>query len=269
MIIADLLLRSEKNGILGVSGNDFSRLPEKISAIGDIMAMQRGNGETVDSNFATSMAIAGDKIGGRFGDDRLGESLGRIDSSIKNPTNGGMRAYIYQMLQRANPGGSYTDIMGQMENGASGENLKAILPQIAQMQQGEMRRMVLFQLTKNWQDAIRLDNSGSLEEMIKATNGMKSSDSDINAKFNSIKTRAEEGITNWDKLKTTITSGIQDAGREMLGTVGLGTKADNEKYGTIENRVNMGVNAFGVVPGMSVFKSMWDLSKIGFNSTKK
>lgn len=263
MIIADLLLRSEKNGILGVSGNDFSRLPEKIASIGDILSMQRGNSERVDSNFATSMVVAGDKIGGRFGDDRLGESMGRIDSSIKNPGNAGMRSYIFQMLQRANPGSSYTDIMGQMENGASGDNLKAILPNIAQMQQGEMRRIVLYQLTKNWQDAIRLDASGNLNEMMKATNGMKSSKGDIDEKFNQVKTRSGEGLTNLDQWQNTIESAIEKAGGVLIGRLGLGTKEQNDVNNINKIKMDIGPGVMGS-PYTSAIKTLF-----GFNSTKK
>ena len=128
------------------------------------------SGEKADSLSAVNFMSAGMRIGGRFGDDRAAEVYGRMNESIRNPSNPGMKAFIFEMLKRSNPGASFTDIQGMMENGATGDNLRAILPSISKMPQGEMRRMVLYRLTKNMQDAIRLDSAGSLDAMIKESN---------------------------------------------------------------------------------------------------
>jgi hypothetical protein len=226
-IIVDILKRSESKGILGVDRGDFSRIPQILQQVSGIMSMQKSSGETVNEGFAIEMAMRGQNIGGRFADDRLGEVMGRMNSSIQSPSNGGMRAYIFEMLKRANPGSSYTDILGMQENGASGQNLQAILPQIANMQQGEMRRMILFQLTKNWQDAIRLDSSDNLNEMMGAASSMGKAQRD-DGRINSIRQRAESLTPEWDKgmegaksaWKTWwdgVTTSIDNAVKEMRG----------------------------------------------------
>lgn len=223
-IIADILKRSESKGILGVDRGDFSRIPQILEQVSGLMGMQKASGEKVNEGFAIEMALRGQNIGGRFADDRLGEVMGRINNSIQNPSNGGMRAYIFEMLKRANPNASYTDVLGMQENGASGENLQAILPQIANMKQGEMRRMVLYQLTKNWQDAIRLDSADNLGEMMGAAKSLGKSQRD-DGRFNAIQKRAEEltpelskGMegakaawnTWWDGVTTSIDEGIKE-----------------------------------------------------------
>lgn len=216
MVIVDILSRAEKDGILGVSGGDFSRLPEKIEQVSNIMAFQKMSGEKVDSVGAVNFMQAGAQIGGRFGDDRASEVYGRMNESIKNPGNPGMKAYIYEMLRKANPNASFTDLQGQMENGASGENLKAILPSIAKMPQGEMRRMVLYQLTKNMQDAIRLDNAGSLDAMISGVDNKGISSGQAQSKYNEAMNRTEANQAAMDQLGKIINNGLTDFGEKYI-----------------------------------------------------
>jgi hypothetical protein len=47
--IADILVRSEKQGILGVSGRDFTRTPELLNTVNSLMSKQKMNGEEVNS----------------------------------------------------------------------------------------------------------------------------------------------------------------------------------------------------------------------------
>lgn len=213
-IIADILERSEKKGILGVSGSDFSRLPEKLEQVSSIMALQKMNGEEVNSNTAVNLMMEGQRIGGRFGDDRAGEAFGRIDSSIKNPDNPGMKAYIYEMLRKSNPNASYTDIQGMMEGGASKENLQAIMPEINKLPKGEMRRMILQKLTHNWQDAIRLDKSGGIDT--DALNNDVISDSDAKKKFGETDVRVERNLAAMDELGKVIKNNLYDFGEKFI-----------------------------------------------------
>lgn len=216
MVIVDILSRAEKDGILGVSGGDFSRLPEKIEQVSNIMAFQKMSGEKVDSVGAVNFMQAGAQIGGRFGDDRAGEVYGRMNESIKNPGNAGMKAYIYEMLRKANPNASFTDLQGQMENGASGDNLKAILPSIAKMPQGEMRRMVLFQLTKNMQDAIRLDGAGNLDAMLGSVGNKGISSGQAQTKYNEAMSRTETNQAAMDQIGKIINNSLTDFGEKFI-----------------------------------------------------
>jgi len=240
-IIVDLLSRSEKQGILGVSGRDFSRLPEKLDVMNTIMSQQKMSGETVDSSTAIDLVMAGQKIGGRFGDDRAGEAFGRINEGIKNPDNPGMKAYMYEMLRRANPNASYTDIQGMMENGASRENMQAILPEISKMPQGEMRRMMLYKLTHNWQDANRLDKTNGLDEMLGSLKTGVVSDSDAKRKFGETDKRVETNLAAFDELGKIIKNNLTDFGEHYIARplndmgrgIGKGNQAD------IQNALNM------------------------------
>lgn len=215
-IIVDLLTRSEKQGILGVSGRDFSRLPEKLDVMNTIMTQQKMAGENVDSNAALNLVMAGQKIGGRFGDDRAGEAFGRINESIKNPDNPGMKAYMYQMLRKSNPDASYTDIQGMMEGGASKENLQAILPEISKMPQGEMRRMMLYKLTHNWQDANRLDKSNGLDEMLSSLKTGVGTDAEATKKFGETDVRVERNLAAMDELGKVIKNNLTDFGEKYI-----------------------------------------------------
>lgn len=233
-IIVDLLTRSEKQGILGVSGRDFSRLPEKLDVMNTIMSQQKMSGEQVDSSTAIDLVMAGQKIGGRFGDDRAGEAFGRINESIKSPDNPGMKAYVYEMLRKANPNASYTDIQAMMENGASRENLQAILPEISKMPQGEMRRMMLYKLTHNWQDANRLDKTNGLDEMLGSLKTGVVSDEDAKKKFGETDARVERNLAAFDELGKIIKNNLTDFGEKYIARpmqdwgrgVGKGNAAD-------------------------------------------
>lgn len=216
-IIVEILARSEKQGILGVSQNDFSRLPEKIEQVSSIMSFQKMSGEKVDSLSALNFMSAGNQIGGRFGDDRAHEVYGRMNESIRNPSSAGMKAYIFEMLKRANPGASFTDLQGMMENGASTDNLRALLPQIAKMPQGEMRRMVLRQLTGgNQQDANRLDNAGSLSAMINALDQKGLSAQDTQSKYDEAMKRTETNLAAMDQLGKIIENKLTDFGERYI-----------------------------------------------------
>lgn len=214
-IIQSVLVRSDQQGLLGVSRGDFTMLPEKIAQVQGIMQMQFANNERVNGNSAVNFIMAGQQIGGRFGDQRAGEAYGRIDQSIKNPGGPGMRAFIFDMLRRANPSGSYTDIMGQMEGGATSENLQAILPTISKLPQGEMRRMVLFQLTKNWQDANRLDQSGNLESMLQTLKQQPISDAQAQKQFGTSRDRSDKLTTEWDKTLKTLGNDVSEIGKHV------------------------------------------------------
>lgn len=257
-IIGDILVKSEKQGLLGVSRDDFTRLPEKIGSVVGILGMQRSSGENVDPNFAVNMTLAGERIGGRFGDDRLQDVMSRMNSSIQSPNNGGMKAYIFEMLKRSNPDASYTDILGMQENGANSANLKAILPEISKMPKGEMRRMVLYQLTKNWQDAIRLDSSNNLDEMLNATDAGASSKSDVEDIYSKTKERSREVQLNWDKGKVMVKDAFYEAGLELLNVFQLGR--EGEGYGA-KDYLKLGL--MGLMPSMSPQLQMY------FNQTHK
>lgn len=218
-LIVDILRRSENRGILGVSGDDFTLLPQKIDQVANILSFQKSNGEKVDSSTALALVMAGSKIGGRFADDRASEAFGRIDSNIKNPGNPGLKAFIFEELRKMNPKASFTDLLAKQENGASAENLRAILPDIAKMPQGEMRRMFLHQFTNNWQDAIRLDRKGSLQEMLSALNESPISDKEAQKRFGEAHILAKQNVDGFTTFGAKVQEYMTDFGHSFMDPI--------------------------------------------------
>jgi len=199
VIIAEILKRSESKGLLGVNKGDFARIPQALQTVSGIMGMQKNSSEKVDEGYAANLLLSGQGIGGRFADDRLGSVMQGMNAGIQSPQNGGMKAYIFEMLKRANPNASYTDILAKQEDGASAENMKAILPDIMRMPQGEMRRMVLKQLGMKQQDANRLDSDGNLEKFLGATEGTGKMTKDDNV-YEKIRDRSDSFVLEQDKI---------------------------------------------------------------------
>ncbi len=223
-MITDILLRSEQNGILGVSGTDFSLLPQKIETVANLMAMQKQSNETVDPDFAINLMAAGSGasgIGGRYGDDRAGDAYGRMSGNIKSPGSTGMKAFIFEMLKRANPNASYVDILAEQEGGLTNETMKAILPQIARMPQGDYRRMVLKQLTGNWQDAVRLDDVdekgvSGIQKMLSSGSKTTITNADREKVVQEAKSEAEHITTSFEKVGSMIATTFQMVGHDIV-----------------------------------------------------
>lgn len=199
VIIADILKRSETKGLLGVDKGDFSRIPQVLATVSGLMSMQKNSSEKVDEGYATSLTLAGQRIGGRFADDRLGGVMQGMNAGIQSPQNGGMQAYIFQALKAANPDASFTDILAMQEEGASAQNMASILPGIMRMPEGEMRRMALRQLGMKQQDANRLDKGGNLTEFLEATKGSGKIEKDDQV-YDNIKKRSDSFVLEQDKI---------------------------------------------------------------------
>ena len=224
-IIADILSRSQKDGILGVSRGDFNRLPEKIESVSNILAMQKLSSETVDPNFAARMVVGGAKIGGEFADDRISKVMGGLNEGIKHNANAGMQAFIYQMLQRANPGSTRTDILAKQEQGATEENMRAIMPSIMGMQKGEFRRQILHNMGLDWQTSKRLDETDKASEFMRIINGRdgQTTPSEIAKMKEEAKNRSGSNQQNVDNLTLHVKNASIDVGDAILNGLHLGT----------------------------------------------
>lgn len=250
VIIAQLLQESRNRGVLGVSNEDFSRIPQALQQVSSIMGMQKNSGEKVDETLALNMVMGGQQLGGRFADDRLGDVSNRINSSIQNPSNGGMKAYVFEMLKRANPDASYTDILAMQENGASAENMQAIMPQILGMKNKEMRRMVLHELTKNWQDANRIsDNPEDFMDMYKGGGKVKTDQTSL---FNDIKGRSEILTTEFDKLMNRAGATLRNFADDAVTTVNTATRKILDKPVTKEQEYSAAKHAAKWFYGLDV-----------------
>ena len=216
-IIADILIRSEQSGILGVNGEDFSLLPQKIETVANLLSSQKQDNIRIDSNFALGMMQSGHDIGGRFDDDRASDVFGKISSGIKSPGSPGMKAFIFSMIQKANPRNSYVENLAQQEGGLTAENIKAIMPQIDKIPQGDFKRMVIKSLFSGlrWQDAIQLDATGvngksGIQNLLIGANGQPTDIVDRFHKQQDIQGRAQNLTTQpevWGaEIKSTLTA---------------------------------------------------------------
>lgn len=224
VIIAEILKRSESKGLLGVDKGDFARIPQALQTVSGIMSMQKNSSETVDEGYAANLLMSGQGIGGRFADDRLGGVMQGMNAGIQSPQNGGMKAYIFEMLKRANPNASYTDILAKQEEGASADNMKAILPDIMRMPQGEMRRMILKQLGMKQQDANRLDSDGNLDKFLSATEGTGKMQKDDNV-YEKIRSRSDSFVLEQDKIIDNAMAGWRSFWGNLMTDLDAGLKS--------------------------------------------
>ena len=199
-LIADILVRSEKGGILGITKNDFTLLPQKIEQIAGIMSIQKSSGEKVDGETALNLISAGTKIGGRFGDDRASAAFGDINQNIRNPGSDGMKAFIFSALRKAHPDASIPDLLAMQENGANKENLQAILPQINAIQDGTFKKYVTHWLAGNWQSGNRLATGQAIPTLLSSLNNKPISDEEAAKRFSGTHDRAENLITGFSDL---------------------------------------------------------------------
>jgi len=220
-VIVDILSRAEKGGILGITKTDFTLLPQKIEQVANIMSMQKANSGTVDTEAALNLISAGTKIGGRFATDQASEAFGRIDASIKNPSSPGARAFIFEELRKANPNAKYTDIKAMMEKGLTGDNLKAIMPDIERIPQGEFRRLLLASvLTQGNQiDANQLDKDGNLNKLTSGLRQRGISDKEFADKSKDIENVAEGKVDVVSKIGAHISSWGAAFGHAFVGAV--------------------------------------------------
>lgn len=218
--IVEILSRSDRQGILGVSHNDFTMLPEKIGQVTSIMQQQYANSERTNANQAINLMLAGNKIGGRFGDDRAADTFGKLNEAISNPRSPGTRAFIMEALRRANPGKSPLELEAQMQEGInSPENVKAIFPYIQGIRSREMRGRILQGFGLDAQSSLRLANANNLETFTQGAGGGAGStglsSQEYTDKQKDIQTRAEQLTLSWDKMTTYISNSITSFGEAV------------------------------------------------------
>lgn len=161
--ISEILSRADRQGILGVSKNDFTMLPEKIGQVTGLMQQQYAQSERTDANAAINLMLSGQKIGGRFADDRAADTFGKLNEGITNPRSAGGKAFILEALRRANPGLSPLQLEAQMQNGLSEDNIKAIFPAIQHVRSHEMRGRIFQQaFGLDAQSSLRMAEAGSI-----------------------------------------------------------------------------------------------------------
>lgn len=249
-VIADILRRSEAQGVLGVSKGDFSRLPEKIQQVAGLLAQQKANREQVDSNEAVQLQAAGNKIGGRFGDDRQAETFGYLNNAITG-ASGGWKSLLFEGLRRKNPGDTYTQLQGRIENGANRENLETILPMVNKLSP-EMRERILYSLFKSGgdahsaQDAVRLSKGGNIDEILNQLNKTTSA-ADLEAQYGKARERTDLNTAYFDKMQKNVVNSIDNMAEKVARSINDGANATfnpskrttNSNYGA-ENTVTTG-----------------------------
>jgi hypothetical protein len=211
--IIEILSRADKQGILGVSKGDFTMLPEKIGQVTALMGQQYASTERTNAGSAIGIMLAGNRIGGRFGDDRAADTFGRLNEGITNPNNPGMKAYIYEVLRRANPGQSPLQLEGLMQEGLSNpKNSQAIFGGIQNVRSREMRGRILQSLGLDAQSAYRLAGSENLQAFTGGLGAHGLSATEYAQQQAGIKERGEQLTLGTDKAMSYFSNSVTSFG---------------------------------------------------------
>jgi hypothetical protein len=97
--------------------------------------------------------------------------------------------------------------------------------------------MMLYKLTKNWQDANRLDSSNGLDAMLGSLNQGPISDKDASKKYDEANVRTERNLAAMDELGKIIKNNLIDFGEHYIARplndmgrgIGQGNAADMMK----------------------------------------
>lgn len=224
-IITEILTRADRQGILGVSKNDFSMLPEKIGQVTSIMQQQYSNSERTNAASAINLMLAGQGIGGRFADTRSADTFGKLNEGISNPRSPGMRAFILETLRRSNPGKSPLELEAQMQNGIYDEgNLKSIFSSIQGVRSQEARGRILQSLGLDAQSSVRLAGASNLNDFIRlGSQGGGLSDKEFQDSQGNIRDRAEKNTLVTDEMAAYFGNAVTSFGEavsKFANTVG-------------------------------------------------
>lgn len=130
--------------IWGIGKDDFSALGEKVGILTNLMDIGRQQSERTDNFVVTGVMAALNKLGGSFADDRSGEAISKLNTSITNPNSDFSKAFVFRSLRQANPGMSLFELMGKTQEGAFGEgNLQAILTSMRKASGGNLETIAL------------------------------------------------------------------------------------------------------------------------------
>jgi len=241
--ISEILSRADRQGILGVSKNDFTMLPEKIGQVTSLMAQQYSRSERTDANAAINLMLAGQRIGGRFADDRSADTFGKLGEAISSPKGPGSRAFILEALRRANPGMSPLELEAQMQNGLSADNVKTIFPAIQHVRSREMRGRIFQQaFGLDAQSALRMADSGNLSSLMQQMGQQPGTPAELEAQRNAVRGRAVEHTTASDQLTSQFSNSVTSFGESVARFVN-GIFRDPHPETTTEPKNNKVVSA--------------------------
>lgn len=128
-------------------GGDFTFMNEFLGNMTKLMTQMRHQTENVSTGNVYQILSTFDKLGGIFSarDTRSEELIGKIESSLTNPTSDSTKAYSFLALRKANPGAGIADLMMQQQmgfQGGGGTYFANMLKSINQMGGDEqMKRM--------------------------------------------------------------------------------------------------------------------------------
>lgn len=217
-IIIDILARSEKEGILGVSRGDFAGLPNAIKNVENILSYQRSKADTIDSTFGIALQVAGAKIGGAFGDDRGGQTITSLLQGLSQQSNPGLRALNLRLAQQAMPGATPYEL----ETGIRENNPAVVLKQLefARRIQGggqsrEMIERILdAQLGIKGSKLTDMMDKGGIDTFINQLRNATTAE-DRNKIIQEAGGRAANAVTNLDSLWTNLKNSLDALTEKM------------------------------------------------------
>lgn len=118
----------KSSNVYGFGKGDFSMLGEKLDDLGSVM---ENVGENIEGGLgaanASNLISAFSRVGGSFSDQRQVQSIGQIDKAIRNPGNEFSQALMFRAIRSQDPNMSLFEIMKRQEQGATPENITAIM----------------------------------------------------------------------------------------------------------------------------------------------
>lgn len=127
-IVAGMVTELKSSNAYGFKSGDFSLLGEKISDLSSIMESFGENSEGgMGGATASNLISAFSRVGGSFADQRQVGSIGQIDKSIRNPNSEFSQAMMFRAIKAQDPDQSLFDIMKRQEQGATPQNITAVM----------------------------------------------------------------------------------------------------------------------------------------------
>lgn len=128
MDLNELLQIYKNSDLFNVKRDDFTIIGEKLENLTRMNQESSKHQESFNSDNNLRMMAAFDKIGGSAADFRQGDIMSGMNNAISNPGNDASKAFIYQSIQKRNPGMSVSDIIIQMQKGMNDpKNIKGII----------------------------------------------------------------------------------------------------------------------------------------------
>lgn len=115
--LKEMLAVFRKSKLFDIGPGNFLNIQEKIVFQSQLNQMQGSQFEGISNDISTRVQEAFGRIGGSFSDFRAMERIQSANQGLTNPDNEYKQAFLYQSLQKINPGASLFDMQEMQQGG--------------------------------------------------------------------------------------------------------------------------------------------------------